>query len=246
MQWLRKNKAWTFLLAVTATYLVWIVWLRGPDVLWRFLSLVADLNSVGDFLAGVFAPLAFIWLAAAVVTQRQELAEARQQFKDSQDVITKQLANADKQAAIIAKQQANAEAAAERAYKLSLYQPRNAVLFSLNDFRTRFEKNADWPTMLSDFDEIRLTALFLFPDDVAIWFKGMREELSEIVEMIGDDSLISRAALVSNTEYAQAKINLFLNLRQENLYRIFHKHMNVSDRNISAVSTDHSGAANTY
>ncbi|MGE0282527.1 MAG: hypothetical protein AB7P20_18215 [Rhizobiaceae bacterium] len=44
-----------------------------------FMSLT--LNEVGDFLAGAFAPLAFLWLAAAVMIQGQELAAQRQQLK---------------------------------------------------------------------------------------------------------------------------------------------------------------------
>lgn len=83
-----------------------------------------ELNELGDFIAGVFAPIAVIWLVIAVATQRQELritkAEqeaARKQFEENQKVIAAQLASVDKRD----KDQA---AQALRDYKLSLFEPR--------------------------------------------------------------------------------------------------------------------------
>ncbi|WP_298962036.1 hypothetical protein [uncultured Roseibium sp.] len=43
-------------------------------------------NELGDFLAGFFAPLAFIWLAAAVYIQSQELAEQRKELQLTREV----------------------------------------------------------------------------------------------------------------------------------------------------------------
>lgn len=39
------------------------------------------MNELGDFLAGTFAPLAFIWLAAAVLIQAEELRAQRNELK---------------------------------------------------------------------------------------------------------------------------------------------------------------------
>lgn len=39
------------------------------------------LNELGDFLAGFFAPLALLWLAAAVYIQSKELSEQREELK---------------------------------------------------------------------------------------------------------------------------------------------------------------------
>ncbi|MGX1496194.1 hypothetical protein ACSSV1_001215 [Labrenzia sp. MBR-25] len=44
------------------------------------------LNEVGDFLAGSFAPLAFIWLAFAVVLQSLELSLQRRELELSRNV----------------------------------------------------------------------------------------------------------------------------------------------------------------
>lgn len=47
--------------------------------LWRQLPCLSA-NELGDFLAGAFAPLAFLWLAATVLIQSKELAAQREEL----------------------------------------------------------------------------------------------------------------------------------------------------------------------
>lgn len=47
-------------------------------------------NEIGDFLAGVFAPIAFIWLACAVVLQSYELAAQRKELTFARKVAEEQ------------------------------------------------------------------------------------------------------------------------------------------------------------
>ncbi len=68
-------------------------------------------NEWGDFLAGVFAPIAFLWLVAAVWIQsdelreqRQELALTRQEMKDNRLVMSEQAEEARKQAEFVGTQ----------------------------------------------------------------------------------------------------------------------------------------------
>lgn len=68
-------------------------------------------NEWGDYLAGVFAPLAFIWLVATVWIQsselreqRRELALTRQELADNRDVMKEQAAEARNQAKFIGEQ----------------------------------------------------------------------------------------------------------------------------------------------
>lgn len=76
----------------------------------------------GDFLAGVFSPLAFIWFVAAVLTQRQELDETREQFADGQAVIDGQMKNIAAQNITSAMQFEKAQEAAKQTYKLNHHQ----------------------------------------------------------------------------------------------------------------------------
>lgn len=69
------------------------------------------LNVLGDFLAGVFAPLALIWLAAAVfiqsrelAAQRQELTLARDEARQTREVLQQQADESRSTAAYIGKQ----------------------------------------------------------------------------------------------------------------------------------------------
>jgi hypothetical protein len=70
-------------------------------------------NELGDFLSGAFAPVAFLWLVAAVLiqaqelrAQREELAMTRQELADSREVMKEQAEQARNQA-VQAQRQAN-------------------------------------------------------------------------------------------------------------------------------------------
>ena len=51
---------------------------RGPDV-WTLVA-TGDLNQLGDFLAGFFAPVAFLWLIIGYLMQSKELSLQRQEL----------------------------------------------------------------------------------------------------------------------------------------------------------------------
>lgn len=103
----------------TCCYLGAILWMLGLNRIWEFVQ-KSELNAFGDFLAGTFAPLAFIWLVAAVFTQRQELTEARAQFSDTSRVTQAQLN-------MIAYQNTLAENAARANYKLAMFAMRHEL-----------------------------------------------------------------------------------------------------------------------
>ncbi|HWW46263.1 MAG TPA: hypothetical protein VNZ94_00290 [Xanthobacteraceae bacterium] len=93
----RNSLIWT-LAAISALYLgalVALVLIRPTcvsDWYCGALNKVAQtpINSIGDFLAGAFAPLAFVWLAAAVFLQSRELALQREELRATRDVLEKQ------------------------------------------------------------------------------------------------------------------------------------------------------------
>lgn len=61
-------------------------------------------NEMGDFLAGVFAPLAFLWLIAAVFLQKSELAAQRQELRESREVAAQHVVEARRNAQFIGEQ----------------------------------------------------------------------------------------------------------------------------------------------
>ncbi|MCJ2032804.1 hypothetical protein [Methylobacterium sp. J-068] len=48
------------------------------------------LNSIGDILAGFFAPLAFLWLFVATQLQRKELRLQREELAETRDILAEQ------------------------------------------------------------------------------------------------------------------------------------------------------------
>ncbi len=73
-----------------------------PDIIAGFLPCLSP-NEVGDWLAGGFAPLAFIGLMAAVLlqsfelgAQRQELSDTREVFKDQTKLLRLQIHEAER------------------------------------------------------------------------------------------------------------------------------------------------------
>ena len=48
------------------------------------------INEFGDFVAGIFAPLAFIWLAYSVQLQSDELRLQRKELEETKEVLKQQ------------------------------------------------------------------------------------------------------------------------------------------------------------
>ncbi len=73
-----------------------------------------DVNELGDFLAGAFAPLAFLWLVITVFLQSKELAAQREELSFATEAADKQADFSGKHVAILEGEQQKAllEAAA--------------------------------------------------------------------------------------------------------------------------------------
>ncbi len=124
----------------TALYFaIFIRWI-GYDRIARY-PINNSLNEVGDFIAGFFSPLAFVWLVAAVLTQRQELTDTREQFAENQRVVDAQLTTINEQSALLQQQHILAEETAKKTYRLSLFEQRFAIYNELIDVGSSIEKN---------------------------------------------------------------------------------------------------------
>lgn len=71
--------------------------------IWDRLSCLEP-NALGDVFAGAFAPVAFVWLVAAVMLQRDELSAQRQELRESRGVAKEQVEEARKNVAFIEQQ----------------------------------------------------------------------------------------------------------------------------------------------
>ncbi|TAU91318.1 hypothetical protein ELI41_23645 [Rhizobium leguminosarum] len=99
--------------------------------LWQKYLACRPANELGDFLSGAFAPVAFLWLVAAVLiqaqelrAQREELALTRRELADSREVMKEQAEQArmqaiqaQRQADFIGEQTENVKRQAEDYYR---------------------------------------------------------------------------------------------------------------------------------
>ncbi|EGL62084.1 hypothetical protein AGRO_5337 [Agrobacterium sp. ATCC 31749] len=167
---------------VTIAYITFIVWKVDFWKIWDFLS-SPNLNEVGDFIAGVFSPLAFIWLVAAVLTQRQELTETRDQFAENQEVIDKQLRTINEQSDLLQQQHELAEKTAQKTYRLSLFEERYKIYEEFIAFGKRYHgQNYNEPAY-ADFLDLLQKSTFVFGKDIEHWFHEISEAILQNQEL---------------------------------------------------------------
>lgn len=123
-RWIVFGRRATFaLILIVSLPMIWSLIASWPDAWERtcpddifagriyFLGSCLSLNELGDFLAGLFAPLAFVWLFVAVMiqseelsAQHKELALTRDELSQQREVMKEQAAQARNQAKFIGEQ----------------------------------------------------------------------------------------------------------------------------------------------
>lgn len=188
-----KNMNWLAVAgAFTVAYGVAIELTLGWERTRSFLIDDTKLNEVGDFLAGVFAPIALIWLVAAVLTQRQELNETRSQFEENQKVVDAQLKTINSQNALLSLQHTQSVEDSKRSYKLSLFDKRFAIYqkFIMFDEDHGIEKDYDES---SYFRMINLSqeAAFVFDKTIEDWLDDIARDIYDYIEFVDENPLKS-------------------------------------------------------
>ena len=70
-----------------------VIWLGGIGLTWIFGSLKSpeSLNELGDFLAGVFAPIAFLWLILGYIQQGKQLDQNTRALEQQEKALNLQI-----------------------------------------------------------------------------------------------------------------------------------------------------------
>lgn len=70
-----------------------VIWLGGIGLTWIFGSLKSpeSLNELGDFLAGVFAPIAFLWLILGYIQQGKQLDQNTKALEQQEKALQLQI-----------------------------------------------------------------------------------------------------------------------------------------------------------
>ena len=179
-----RQRNWMALAGIaTAAYGCFLASTIQLHRIWDFMNHAVALNEIGDFLAGVFAPVAFVWLVAAVLTQRQELLEARAQFNKSQDETRTQF-NAGqevtrRQLDLVDNANTNQKDQAIREYKLSLFEHRFEIFEKFDAIARDEELEKHLKSHASAIYKLAQRSLFVFgpalPEKLASVAKMMRE-----------------------------------------------------------------------
>lgn len=167
---------------VTIAYVTFIIWKVEFWKIWDFLS-SPDLNEVGDFIAGVFSPLAFIWLVAAVLTQRQELSETRDQFAENQKVVDAQLKTINEQSDLLQQQHTLAQETAKKTYRLSLFEERYKIYEEFIAFGKKYDEQKYRDPAYTDFVELMQKSTFVFGSDIDDWFHEISENIYHLQDL---------------------------------------------------------------
>lgn len=84
MEWVTKNKGYSILILVTVIWVSGAVVLLVPEYIKKdFTPEGMPLNELGDYLAGAFSPLAFLWLVYGYFMQNSELKSQLKEYKES-------------------------------------------------------------------------------------------------------------------------------------------------------------------
>ena len=211
-----------------------------------------NLNLLGDSVGGLTAPLALIFLIAAVIIQRQELALTKEELKKSAEALDSQVIEQRQHREFVGQQtemmRREAEASAEntrKAYKLSLFDKRYAIYFELDDIRQKIQaSNPNWRGLYDQLSDLNNRSRFLFGDDVNHWFtwfcgevRSARETAIKLENMdtgrwnSGGSWIPTRSEEVVNAEQHldNAHKLVLTNLSHDVLYKVFAESMEVTD-----------------
>ncbi|OCJ33436.1 hypothetical protein [Agrobacterium tumefaciens] len=166
-----------------------------------------NLNSLGDFLAGLFAPVAFLWLIVTAFVQMQELADTRkemsQQRKAMQDQVEEARANkvfVEKQTNIMSDQAEQAKITYFKNRKLQMFDKRMELYNEIKRFTERNWEQLSTEPSKKDLIHLTNKVFFLFAGDETLyrWMYDLqitRQKLQDRLDTANDRS--QWAALIS-------------------------------------------------
>lgn len=210
-----------------------------------------NLNILGDSIGGLTAPLALIFLIAAVIIQRQELnltkAELAKSAEALENQVEEQKLNREymRQQTDLMRKEAEASAiTAHKTYKLSLFDRRFQVLSEVKDLRRRIQGDAiNWHDAHEQVISLNSQAFFLFSSNVSFWFNHILELFEEAaftyhrLSDLGQSHYDDGGNLIDNSKpYLAAREQLFAkraeilkSLQENTLMQIFASSMAVTD-----------------
>ena len=172
-----NNKSFTVGISLTIVWIVGFFVISGITINGildgRFDSFYKlDLNAKGDFLAGLFAPVAFLWLIIGSFQQQQEIAMQREELKLQREELQKNTVANERQAESI---QANTNHAAMQTFLMLEKSLVEGLKWSLKKFITNYK--ADNVNVLWDNGKIVKAEKIILCDNLFIIIRTVIETL---------------------------------------------------------------------
>ncbi|AAK90407.1 hypothetical protein EN41_27125 [Agrobacterium tumefaciens] len=196
-------------------------------ILLKRLTDCAGLSTLGDFLAGVFAPLAFIGLAATYFLQREQLRLAIEDSRKNEEARLKEAALN--------------YASIQTNHKIALYDKRKLVFDRLMAAGEELMANVTDDTLVN----LKLAfydAQFVYPDDVQEWILSLLETSFRLRMQLGFiaqnepkrnrqswSNQDENALLEAYDEETKCRVTLYENLRETPLYERFKSYLKLPD-----------------
>ncbi|WP_369919770.1 hypothetical protein AB8E32_13935 [Marinomonas polaris] len=86
MEWIKQNKGFLALIIFSIIWCSGALWLLSPRIYLASFDIKMGLNELGDYLAGVFSPLAFLWLVYGYFMQNKELKNQIIEIKNTSNL----------------------------------------------------------------------------------------------------------------------------------------------------------------
>lgn len=195
----KQDKIWWlwFGFGVTCAYAVLVVvFIRKYETGFVDRVVDLDLNELGDFLAGIFAPLAFLWLFVATMMQSQELKLQRKELTENREVMQEQADAAKAQAKFIEAQTAAMQRqtvlneqqlamtlrAGERAHRIAMFEKRIEIYNKLiaigkEDFYNSYQFDQQ---VVDDMFDLSNRSEFMFDDEFNDWISDVAAKMYEL------------------------------------------------------------------
>ncbi|QCM10005.1 hypothetical protein CFBP6625_06320 [Agrobacterium tumefaciens] len=147
------------------------------------------LNSLGDFLAGVFAPIAFLWLVVTVFLQKQELALTRKEMEEQRKAMRDQADEAkantlfvEMQTTIMKEQTEHAKSVYMKTSRLQMFDKRMEVY---NEIKKISDMSVDELSDMNAYFDIEHTlnkARYVFGEDDQInrWILRLQDAVYQL------------------------------------------------------------------
>ena len=122
---MKFSNSW-IIVGLSILYIVAILFFRGNDA-WKLLK-AGKLSELGDFLAGLFTPLAFLWLVYGYFLQSKELRLQRKELSLTRDQLGKQTKLLQEQVAADLR---------DTIYPILLFEPTHSVIGGRLQLKTK-------------------------------------------------------------------------------------------------------------